>query len=212
MTSVEKFSSFLDWKTIIVDSYKDLGLDEIDLAIVLIIDRYKSEGQSLVTPELIALKHTQPCEVIDSHLSNLMSKGYIVISDTKAGLETSIRPLIDKVILNVIVSTEKENGHINDEIYSLLEQSLSRPLTQFEISVVRSWFENGEKIEQIKEAINVANFSNKKNINYINSVLLEWKRRNDIAESGDSVITNKWRKNINETIEIANLNWLEDEQ
>ncbi len=212
MTSVEKFSSFMDWKTIIVDSYKDLGLDEIDLAIILIIDRYKSDGQSLVTPELIALKHTASCDVIDSHLSNLMSKGYISIVDSKNGLETSLKPLIDKIIMDVIVSSEKANGHINDEIYTLLEQSLSRPLTQFEISVVRSWFENGEKVEQIKEAINLANFTNKKTVNYINSVLLEWKRRNDIAESGDSVITNKWRKDINKTIELANLNWLEDGQ
>ena len=202
----------MDWKTIIVDSYKDLGLDEIDLAIVLIIDRYKSEGQALVSPDLIALKHTASSEVIDSHLSNLMSKGYVTINDTKAGLETSLKPLIDKLVLNVIVASEKESARCNDEIYTLLEQSLSRPLTQFEINVVRSWFDNGEKVEKIKEAIELASFTNKKNINYINSVLLEWKRRNDIAESGDSVITNKWRKNISETIEIANLNWLEDAQ
>ena len=167
MTSVEKFSSFMDWKTIIVDSYKDLGLDEIDLAIVLIIDRYKSEGQLLVSPDLIALKHTASCETIDSHLSNLMSKGYVSIVDSKSGLETSLKPLIDKLVLNVIAASEKDSGRYNDEIYSLLEQSLSRPLTQFEINVVRSWFDNGEKIEKIKEAIELANFSNKKTINYI---------------------------------------------
>ncbi len=210
MSGVEKFSAFLDWRTLLIENYKDLGLDEQDLAIILIIDRCKSSGQQLVTPELISLKHTLSCEEIDSKMEVLMNKKYITIKDCKEGLETSLQPLIDKMIMNVMNEQNKAMNKANDEIYTLLEKSFSRPLTQFEISVVRSWFDNGEKIEQIKEAINVAAFSNKKNINYIDSVLLEWKRRNDIAEEGQSAVTSKWRKNLGETIELAKLNWLED--
>lgn len=210
MPDVEKFSAFLDWRTLLIENYKDLGLDESDLAIILIIDRCKQSGQQLVTPELIALKHTLSCEEIDAKMESLMNKKYITIKDCKEGLETSLQPLIDKMVLNVMTEQTKVMNKVNDEIYSLLEKSFSRPLTQFEISVVRSWFDNGEKIEKIKEAINVAIFSNKKNINYIDSVLLEWKRRNDIASEGQSTVTSKWRKNLGETIELAKLNWLDD--
>ena len=210
MPGVENFSAFLDWRTLLIENYKSLGLDESDLAIILIIDRCKSSGQPLVTPELITLKHTMSCDEIDSRMESLMNRKIIAIRDCKDGLETSLQPLIDKMIANMVNEQARAVNKINDEIYTLLEKSFSRPLTPFEVSVVRSWFDNGEKIEKIKEAINVAIFSNKKNINYIDSVLLEWKRRNDIADEGQSTVTSKWRKNLGETIELAKLNWLED--
>ena len=68
-----------------------------------------------------------------------------------------------------------------------------------------------KRLEEIlKEALNVATLAKVKTIRYIDKILLEWKRREEFSKNGVSPLSEKWRKNLEETMEIAKINWMEE--
>ena len=92
----------------------------------------------------------------------------------------------------------------------MFETEFGRALSQFEVNTINDWFEQGNSIATIKEALNVATLAKVKTIRYIDKVLLEWKRREEISKNGVSPLSEKWRKNLEETMEIAKINWMEE--
>ena len=95
MKDINKISNIMDWKSLLIENYKHLGLNENEVSIILIIDCIKKTGKNLVSPDLIALKSTLTVKEIDAINSNLMAKRFLTIEDGQFGLETSLVPLID---------------------------------------------------------------------------------------------------------------------
>ena len=46
----------IDYRYLLVDTYKSLGLNENDLAVLLVVDNILKETPTLVTSEILALK------------------------------------------------------------------------------------------------------------------------------------------------------------
>ena len=97
MKDINKIANMIDWKSLLIENYKQMGLDENEVSIILIIDCIKRTGKNLVSPDLIALKSTLTIKEIDSINSDLMSKKMLTLEDGQFGLETSLAPLIDKL-------------------------------------------------------------------------------------------------------------------
>ena len=85
----------------------------------------------------------------------------------------------------------------------MFESEFGRALSQFEVNTIKEWFEQGSNVSTIKEALNVSILAKVKTVRYIDKVLLEWRRRDEISKEGHSALSDKWRKNLDETIEIA---------
>ena len=64
-------------------------------------------------------------------------------------------------------------------------------------------------MDKIKEALNLATMAKAKSIRYIDKILLEWQRKEEYRTHGKT-ISDKWGKNLEETLEIAKINWIED--
>ena len=106
--------------------------------------------------------------------------------------------------------TDVPSSKDQNDIFVLFETEFGRALSQFEVNTINDWFEQGNSIATIKEALNVATLAKVKTIRYIDKVLLEWKRREEISKNGVSPLSEKWRKNLEETMEIAKINWMEE--
>ena len=152
-------------------------------------------------------------EEIDNCFTNLIKKNILSL-EGKEKLKISIEPLKKKLIdifyeelkNQTTTSTNKEQ----EDIFVLFETEFGRALSQFEVNTIKDWFEQGNSAATIKEAINVATLAKVKTIRYIDKVLLEWKRREELAKNGVSPLSEKWRKNLEETMEIAKINWMDD--
>ena len=210
---MDKIMDAVDWRMILVDNYKKLGLNENELGIILVTNSLIQKGVDFITPDIIALKMTLDFQEIDSCFTNLIKKDVLTL-DGSNKIHISIEPLKKRLI--EIFYEELKKGTSNginkeqDDIYVLFESELGRALSQFEINTIKDWFDQGNSAGTIKEALNVATLAKVKTIRYIDKILLEWKRREELAQNGISPLSEKWRKNLEETMEIAKINWMED--
>ena len=76
------------------------------------------------------------------------------------------------------------------------------------METMNKWFEEGVGDDKILLALNEAIKAKKKNIRYIDKILLEWRQQQERKEEGYTTITENWHKDIKETNEIANLSWV----
>ena len=202
-----------DWKSVLIDNYKKLGLNETELSIILVVDSFIRKGNKIVTPDLISLKMTIDFSIIDSSLTSLVKKKILNL-ENNGELEINLQPLKKKLINLFKEENTKDQDELNDknlsDILVLFESEFARALSKLEVSTIREWFAQGNSVETIKEALKVATYAKVKTIRYIDKILMEWKRRDEISKNGTSAINDKWRKNIDETIEIAKINWMEE--
>jgi DNA replication protein len=146
---------------------------------------------------------------IDSIFLGLVNKGLVYVKDD---LTTSLEGLYKRLFDGVKFEIGKINTYTKEEsdsLYSLFEKEFGRPLTNMELEVMRSWMENGYSINLIKEALQETIAKNIRNIKYVDKVILSYIREKEIKQEGFSTNSEKWRHNIEETIEIANINWLD---
>lgn len=213
MIGVEKIIDAIDWRMILVDNYKKLGLSENELSVILVTNSLIQKGVNFITPDIIALKMTLDFQEIDSCFTNLIKKDILTLEGTN-NIQVSIEPL-KKRLIEIFSEELKKETSLNankdqDDIFALFEAEFGRPLSQLEVNTIKEWFEQGNTIGTIKEALNTAILSKVKTIRYIDKILLEWKRREEFSKNGVSLLSEKWRKNFDETMEIAKINWMED--
>lgn len=210
---MDKIIDAIDWRMILVDHYKKLGLNEKELSIILVTNSLIQKGVSFITPDIIALKMTLDFQEIDTCFTNLIKKDILTLGGAD-NIQISIEPLKKRLIEIFSEELKKETGDFGNteqnDIYVLFESEFGRALSQFEINTIKDWFDQGNTAATIKEALNVATLSRVKTIRYIDKILLEWKRREELSKNGISPLSEKWRKNLEETMEIAKINWMEE--
>ena len=213
MKDINKIANMIDWKTLLIENYKQLGLNENEVSIILIIDCIKKTGKYLVSPDLIALKSTLSLKEIDDINSTLIAKKMICLDDGQFGLETSLRPLIEKLHYIFVEEMADDDRYADkDRIFDKLEKTVGRPLSKYEMDTVKAWLTDGETYDTISGAVEIAMFANRRNINYIDQILVEYRMKRDADREGISVVSNnKWSQNISATIELAKLDWVNQE-
>lgn len=213
MDRTERNMDLIDWKKLLLDYYKNLYLNEEDVMVIFMIDLCISQGTLFVTPDILSLKMNYPMETIDKTFVNLMSRGYVSnIQDNNKKFITSLNGIKTVLIHQFFLDNQKEKNKVNNEeqdsIYSLFENEFARPLTSFEIDIIRDWSEQGYTLDKIKYALAEAIRAKVKSIRYVDKVLLNIKQQEERVKEGNTTISNKWRKDIEETMELARATWV----
>ena len=100
------------------------------------------------------------------------------------------------------------NKDIENDLFTVFEKGFGRLLSAIEVDTIRFWIESGHSEEEIKTALYEALNSNVRNIKYIDKILLKWHQEKEQKQEGFSTVSEQWRGDINKTMEIANLNWV----
>ena len=209
---IEKVISF---RLALLDSYKKLGLNENETMVILLIDYLLSQGNSLITSDLLSLKMTLQPEEIDGILVELLNKKYLSYKTEEGKLVTSIEN-IRKIVYSEMKKTltwevkkesvQKDESLISD-LYSLYEDKASHPLSPLEKDTIVSWLKNGYSEEEIKNAVlDTARFK-KLTIREVERTLKAKRRAKDLSEEGVSAIKDNYDKSIAETLENAKKLW-----
>ena len=116
----------IDYRYLLVDTYKSLGLSENDLAILLVVDNILKEEPTLITAEILALKMNLDVKDIDKMLVSLMNRGYLEFTtgENSTSLLTSIKPLYKRlgetfVKELITASTLEENKQKHDAVTNI---------------------------------------------------------------------------------------------
>jgi len=96
--------------------------------------------------------------------------------------------------------------------YEVFEKELSRTLSPLEFSIINEWINFGYSDEMIINALKEAISKNKRSLRSVDKILLQWQTRDDMEKEGYSAVSEKWNKDIEQTIKIAKTKWVDDDE
>ena len=210
-------SEAIDFRFLLLESYKKLKLNENELAVIFMIDHLIGQGNPFVTADLLSLKMTLEVKEIDKILAALLTRGFIEYVSQGKKTVTTLNPLKEKLyrefqMTSSFEEASKNSKQVNDminNVYAEFEKLLSRPLSQVEFSRIREWISYGYSDETIINALKETLSKGKRSLRSVDKTLLAWSEREDRENEGHSPINEDWDKNLEETIRIAKTPWLD---
>ena len=207
----------VDFRFLLIENYKKLKLSENELVTIFVIDHLISQGNTLITADLLALKMSFSSADLDKILASLYKKKIIDYVTVNNSTVTTLDPLKEKLYSEFQISLKQEKEQkaskkIKDElanIYNEFEVLLNRQLSPVEVSKIREWVSYGYSDEMIINALKDALNKGKKTLRAVDKILLSYQIREDRENEGFSSISEEWNKNLEETIKIAKTPWLD---
>jgi DNA replication protein len=206
----------IDYRLILVDNYKSLGLSEYDLCVLLSIDNILKQEKVLITADLLALKMNLSIKDIDALLVSLTSRGFLDYESEDGKVITSLKPTYNKIIVSfqnelVRIVQGNKNKEVKEElsnIYLIMQNELGRNLSPLEIEKVREWISQDIKEEVIVSCIHECQHKSKRvTVNQIDKTIAKYLSSRDIEKEGYSSVNEKWKKDIENTIRIVKGKW-----
>ncbi|CAM3979020.1 DnaD domain-containing protein [Lederbergia lenta] len=211
---------------LLMNNYRQIGLDEKELVVLLHIFSFSEKGNKFPTPEEISERMTITSSECASILRKLMQLGMIKIEEGCSEEEIrferySLTPLWIRLAEEMI--REKKQSNLEkvlteeQDLFSIFEQEFGRPLTPIECESLGMWMDqDGQDPVMIKAALRESVMSGKLNFRYIDRILLEWKKNGVNTVEQARVQGLKFRqksKQTNPPVQNSNsvpfFNWLE---
>lgn len=172
--------------SLLFSEYRNLGLNETELVLLLNIYSFLEKGNDFPTPEELSARMTVSISECNEMLRRLIQRGYLEIIEeySKEGIlfeKYSIKPLwerlIDQFLMNKINSHELTAKAEETDLYTCFEKEFGRPLSPFECESLAMWMDDDHHDPIIiKAALREAVMSGKLNFRYIDRILFEWKK------------------------------------
>ena len=208
----------IDFDYLLIEHYKDLNINESELAVILVVDHLLKQHNDIITAEDLSFKMNLDSKKIDEILSNLVTKNIVDLVFDKKGAKLSLQPLKNKLFqqlkLDIYKEEERQKEDIQEmaqNVYALFEKELKRTLSPLEVSRIQEWFSTNDD-EDVSNAIKDLKASGKKvSIRAVDKILLAKAKANEINQEGVTALNENWNKNLEETIKIAKTKWLDDD-
>ena len=200
--------NLLDFNTLLLTTYKELGLNEQEYVLLVLLARLLKTNPSGWTFSDISTHMTideANCSVL---FINLVERQYITVSSKmdergKRFEEYSIAPLFEKIETLLRQQKTQATSTQREEIFSMIEQEFGI-LSPLDIETIHLWMtEDHFYPELIKLAIREMNSYQIKSIRYIDKILLDWKKKNikTVEEAKRQLIAFRQRKQSSMTTE-----------
>ena len=153
---------------------------------------------------------------IDKCVANLITKGFFEYKTVGKKTVATLEPLKKKLYreFQIYLSKEEEEKTSEriseqlDNVYQTVEELLQRSLSPVEISKIHEWISYGYSDKTIIDALKEALSKNKKSLRSVDKILLSWSQRDDLETEGYTPLNSEWDKNLEETIRIAKIPWI----
>lgn len=206
----------IDFRYLLIENYRKLKLSESELATIFVIDHLISQGNPFVTADLLSLKMTLDVKEIDKILAKLLTKGMFEYKTIGKNTVATLEPLKQKLYreFQLFLSKEEEeksSTRIKEElenVYTNYEKLLGRSLSPVEVAKIHEWISFGYSDKTIIDALKEALSKNKKTLRSVDKILLSWSQRDDLQSEGHTPLSEEWDKNLEETIRIAKIPWI----
>ena len=206
----------IDFRYLLIENYRKLKLNENELATIFVIDHLISQGNPFITADLLSLKMTLDIKEIDKILAKLLTKGMFEYKTIGKNTVATLEPLKQKLYreFQLFLSKEEEeksSTRIKEElenVYTNYEKLLGRSLSPVEVAKIHEWISFGYSDKTIIDALKEALSKNKKTLRSVDKILLSWSQRDDLHSEGHTPLSEEWDKNLEETIRIAKIPWI----
>ena len=207
----------IDYRYLLIEYYKKLRLSENELCVILVIEQLIQQKNTLITPDLLAMKMNLDVKELDKIFVALIERGLLVF-DTGKKIKVSLKPLHKKLLQTMTeemaedeeTKNNKEKADAIESVIAAFEKEFKTSLSPLEKSLIDDWINHGYPADTIIDAMRECLSRGKKTFKSIDKLLLQWQTRDDIAKTGASGASDKWDKNIEETLKIAKAKWIDD--
>ena len=207
----------IDYRYLLIEYYKKLRLSENELCVLLMIDQLLQQKNTLITPDLLSLKMNLDVREIDKIFVALIERGLLIFDNGKK-IKVSLKPLQKKLLetfqremeVDSENNSNKEKAEAIESVKNAFEKEFKSNLSPLENSLIDDWISHGFTPEQIINAMKECLSKGKKTFRSIDKLLMQWQMRDDIEKTGATAVSDKWDKNIEETLKIAKANWIDD--
>ncbi len=209
----------LDFRYLLLEYYKKLGIKEDMLTVILMIDHLSKQNNTFITADILSLKMNLKVDELDSILAEMLKRDFLSYDMKGKEMVTTLEPLRQKLykVFQLAVTKDKQNlaseerAIILQRLYSYFEKRLKRTLSPIESDMFSTWLDDGYGEEEIQSALEESIATGKKTFKTIDRNLRTFRRRGDIDSEGYSTVDDSWNKDLAKTIEIANTKWLDDD-
>ncbi|MED1205028.1 DnaD domain-containing protein [Heyndrickxia acidicola] len=171
---------------LLMSKYKQIGLDETELVLLLHVHSFMEKGVFFPTPEQLAERMTVSGNTCVSILKKLVQNQFIGIDEgvqqDSIGFEKyTLKPLWLKLVDELIYESKQDELEKSltqeSNLYTTFEQEFGRPLSPLECETLSMWLDQDQHDSSIiKAALKEAVISGKLNFRYIDRILFEWKK------------------------------------
>jgi DNA replication protein len=171
---------------LLMSKYKQIGLDETELVLLLHVHSFMEKGISFPTPEELAERMTIASNACSSILRKLVQHQFIGIEegysqDSIRFEKYTLKPLWLKLVDEMIYESKQDELEKNltqeSNLYTTFEKEFGRPLSPLECETLSMWLDQDQHDSSIiKTALKEAVISGKLNFRYIDRILFEWKK------------------------------------
>ncbi len=208
----------IDFEYLLIEHYKNLNISENELAVILVLNHLLKQKNDIITAEALSFKMNLEPREIDETLSILVKKSIVDLEIKGTSAKLSLLPLRKKLFNQFKIDILKEEEAQKEEmlskmqnVYGILEKELKRTLSPIEISRIQEWFTINYTEKDIENAVKDLIATGKKvTINAVDKKLLAKAKAEELNKEGVTALSDKWSKNMEETIKIAKMKWLDD--
>lgn len=163
---------FINRRDYILDHVNELSMNCEEILVILVID-FMNEHQIAITHGILADKLKKSGDEIDDILSNLSTKGYLslVFVDGKIAFN----------IDGVFEGANNKTMAFDASLFELFETEFARPLSQNELQRMADWLHDYNQ-KMIGYALREALTYDHRSFDYIERILIEWKKRGLLPE------------------------------
>lgn len=176
----------IDFKELILQNYKNIGLNETDAFILIELRKQSKAGMSFLNPKKLVKNVAISLDELLLVLEGLIQKGFLSLEivKTPAGKEAetfSLDPTVEKIVRynnqvldDVVLRETPKYATSEEELVDLIETQFQKQLTPLEVEIIRKWIgEDRYPLFDIKKALLDAVKANKTSLGYVDGILLK---------------------------------------
>lgn len=199
---------YINFERLLTLNYKKIGLSDDEYLLLSITYELVQTGTKFVNPSDLALLCGFSTTKIDVVYSGLIEKKLISNEFNSSGsIYTSFDGIVKKLLscledeVDVQEAKNKKDKIVEEDVFKYMQSFFNRPLSPLEYDVIQSWKNKKYSFVLIKAACEIALQSNNKSIRYIDTIIFEENKKQEIGEL-------EYQKRQQETIELSKIDWL----
>ena len=199
---------FIHFSRLLTLNYKKIGLSDDEYILLCIAYELVQTGTKFVNPSDLALFCNFTTTKIDVVYSGLFSKNYISNEFSSSGsIYTSFDGIVKKLLeclddeVDNQTAKDRKRKIVKEDLFAYMEKFFTRPLSPLEYDVIQGWKNKNYDFTLVKAACEIAAQCGNKSIRYIDTIIFEENKKNEIGAE-------EYQKRQQETIELDNVDWL----
>ena len=199
---------YINFERLLTLNYKKIGLSDDEFVLLSITYELVQTGTKFVNPSDLALLCGFTPTKIDVVFSELIRKKLVSNEfNSNGAIYTSFNGIVEKLRgcledeVDEQQAKDKKEKIVEEDIFKYMQNFFNRPLSPLEYDVIQSWKNKKYDFVLIKAASEIAAQSNNKSIRYIDTIIFEEAKKEEIGAE-------EYQKRQQETIELSNIDWL----